>query len=54
MVVSVATATIIGFALMARAPEIALEWKWAAVLVIVTLGMLSGASVALWKATRFN
>jgi hypothetical protein len=53
-IVSVATATIVGFALVARAPQIALEWKWAAVLVIATLAMLSGASVALWKATRFN
>jgi len=24
------------------------------VLVIATLGMLAGAGVALWKATRFN
>ena len=55
LVVTVATATIIGFALLvARAPQIALEWKWAAVLVTATLGMLAGASVALWKATRFN
>jgi hypothetical protein len=52
--VSVATATIIGFALVARAPQIALEWTWAAVLVVATLGMLAGAGVALWRATRFN
>ena len=54
LVVSVATATIIGFALLARAPQIALAWTWAAVLVIATLGMLAGAGVALWRATRFN
>ena len=54
LVVTVATATIIGFALVARPPQIAIRWEWAATLVIVTLGMLSGAGVALWKTTRFN
>jgi Sugar transport protein. len=54
LVVSVATATIIGFALVARAPQIAFAWVWAAVLAIVTLGMLAVAGVSLWRATRFN
>jgi hypothetical protein len=54
LVVTVATATIIGFALAARPPQIALRWEWAATLVIVTLGMLAGAGIALWKTTRFN
>jgi hypothetical protein len=53
-VVTVATATIIGFALIARAPQIELAWGRAAVLVIVTLGMLALAGVRLWRATRFN
>jgi glucose uptake protein GlcU len=54
LVVTVATATIIGFALIARAPQIELAWGPAAVLVIVTLGMLALAGVRLWRATRFN
>jgi hypothetical protein len=54
VVVSVATATIIGFALVARAPQIALRGEWAAVLVVATLGMLVGVGVALWRTTRFN
>ena len=54
LVVSVATATIVAFALIARAPQIALAWGWAAALVVVTLGMLAVAGVALWRATRFN
>jgi len=54
LVVSVATATIIGFALVARAPQIALRWEWAAMLVVATLGMLVGVGVALWRTTRFN
>jgi drug/metabolite transporter (DMT)-like permease len=54
LVVSVATATIIGFALLARPPQIALRWEWALALVIATVGMLAGAGVALWRTTRFN
>ncbi len=54
LVVSVATAIIIGFALVAHAPQIALRWEWAAVLAVATLGMLVGVGAALWKTTRFN
>ena len=54
LVVSVATATIIGFALVARAPQIALRSEWAAVLIVATLVMLVGVGVALWRTTRFN
>jgi drug/metabolite transporter (DMT)-like permease len=54
LVVSVATITIVGFALVARPPQIAVSWGWAAALVIATLAMLAGAGAALWKATRFN
>jgi hypothetical protein len=54
LIVSVATATIIGFALIARAPQIALAPGWVAVLVVLTLGMLAAAGVSLWRATRFN
>ncbi len=54
LVVSVATATIVGFALVARAPQIALQSQWAAVLIVATLGMLVGVGVALWRTTRFN
>jgi hypothetical protein len=54
LVVGVATAIIIGFALVARAPQIALRWEWAAVLAVVTLGMLASVGTALWRTTRFN
>jgi len=54
LVVSVATATIIGFALVARAPQISVRWEWAALLVVATLGMLVGVGAALWRTTRFN
>jgi hypothetical protein len=52
--VGVATAIIIAFALVARAPQIALRWEWAAVLAVATLGMLVGVGAALWRTTRFN
>jgi hypothetical protein len=54
LVVSVATATIVGFALVARSPQIALRGGWAALLVVATLGMLVGVGTALWRTTRFN
>jgi drug/metabolite transporter (DMT)-like permease len=54
LVVSVATAIIIGFALVARAPQIALRWESAAVLAVASLGMLVGVGAALWRTTRFN
>jgi glucose uptake protein GlcU len=54
LVVSIATATIIGFALVARPPQISLSCEWATVLAIATLAMLAGAGITLWRTTRFN
>ncbi|GAC1411969.1 MAG: hypothetical protein NVSMB53_08530 [Gemmatimonadaceae bacterium] len=54
LVVSMATATIIGFAMMARPPQITLRPECAIALVTATVGMLVGAGLLLWRATRFN
>jgi glucose uptake protein GlcU len=54
LVVSGATAILIGFAVVARAPQLAIAWGWAALLALVTLGMLAGCGLALWKTTRFS
>jgi hypothetical protein len=54
VVVGAATATLVGFAAVARAPQLAIRWQWAAVLALVTLGVLVGCGVALWRTTRFN
>jgi hypothetical protein len=54
VVVSGATAILIGFAVVARAPQLAIAWGWAALLALVTLGMLAGCGLALWKTTRFS
>ncbi len=52
--VAVATATLIGFAMMARAPQLAFDAGWATALAVVTLGILGGSAVALWRVTRFS
>jgi glucose uptake protein GlcU len=54
VVVSGATAILIGFAAVARAPQLAIRWEWAAVLALVTLATLAGCGLALWRTTRFN
>ena len=54
LVVSGATAILVGFAAVAEAPQWAIRWQWAAALALVTLGALAGCGVALWKTTRFN
>ncbi|HEY4734955.1 MAG TPA: GRP family sugar transporter [Gemmatimonadaceae bacterium] len=53
-VVTIATAVIAGFALVARPPQISLNTGWAFLLVAATVGMLVAAATALWRATRFN
>ncbi len=53
-VVGVATVIILGFAIVARPPEIALRWGWGLALVLATLGMLIVAGMSLWRKTRFN
>ncbi len=53
-VVAVATATLAGFATMARAPQLAFDAGWAAALAIITLAILGGSALALWRTTRFS
>lgn len=54
LVVAVATATLVAFAMMAEAPRIALQWQWVVVLVVAMLAVLVGCGVALWRTTRFS
>jgi drug/metabolite transporter (DMT)-like permease len=54
LVVGVATAIIIAFALVARAPQISIRPGWSLALIVATIGMLATAASALWRATRFN
>jgi hypothetical protein len=54
LVVTVATLIIVAFALVAKAPQIAVRGGWALALIVATVGMLGTAGTALWRTTRFN
>jgi hypothetical protein len=54
VVVSAATLTLAGFALLARTPEIAFRWESAATLLGALFVALVGCGLALWRVTRFN
>lgn len=54
LVVAAATATLIGFAMIAEAPQIAVHWGWAMALALATLAVLAGCAIALWRTTRFS
>jgi drug/metabolite transporter (DMT)-like permease len=54
LIVAVATAVFVGFALHARAPELHLRLVPAAGLTVAMLGLLVAAGRALWRATRFG
>jgi len=54
VLVAIATAVFLGFAVLARVPVLALDWGWAAALLVALLGVLVAGGVALWRATRFG
>jgi glucose uptake protein GlcU len=54
VIVGVATAVLIYFASMARAPRLALEWEWMGLLLLAMVALLATCGVALWRTTRFN
>jgi hypothetical protein len=49
-----ATAVFIGFALIARLPQLTLAWGWVAALGIAMLALLFGTGLLLWRTTQFN
>jgi glucose uptake protein GlcU len=54
LIVGTATAVLVGFAAVARAPEIDARWGPAAVLVIAMLVVAAAGGLALWRTTRFS
>jgi glucose uptake protein GlcU len=54
IIVAGATLVLIGFASVARAPQIHANWGWAAALVVVMLGVAAVCGAALWRTTRFS
>jgi hypothetical protein len=54
LLVGIATATFIGFGIVARVPQLTLHWGWVAGLTAAMLALLFGAGWVLWRTTRFN
>lgn len=54
LVVGGATATLAGFAAVAHAPQIPVQWGWVAGLGLVMLVVMASCGVALWRTTRFS
>jgi drug/metabolite transporter (DMT)-like permease len=54
LVVGTATAVLVAFAAMARAPQITARWTAAAALTIVMLAIAAVCGAALWRTTRFS
>ena len=54
VLVAVATAVFVGFALVARVPALLVDWGWAALLTLALVGFLVVGCRALWRATRFG
>src|SRR5216684_1871134 len=49
-----ATATIVGFGMVARVPQLTVGWGWVAGLTAAMLALLLGTGWLLWRTTRFN
>jgi glucose uptake protein GlcU len=54
LIVGVATATLLGFAAIARAPQLSVHWGWATALVLAMVATLAGCGSALWRTTKFS
>jgi glucose uptake protein GlcU len=54
VLVAAATGVFVFFGLMARVPRMDLRWGPAVVLSLVSLGMLAGCGVVIWRTTRFQ
>jgi len=54
LIVGAATAVFVAFATAARAPSLAMDPGWTAVLVVALLVLLGAGGMALWRTTRFT
>ena len=54
IIVIVATAVFVRFAMIAEVPHLALHWGAMGALIALSLGLLVAAGVGLWRGTRFN
>jgi hypothetical protein len=53
-IVGGATAVLVGFAAVARAPQISANWGWASALIVVMIVVAALCGRALWRTTRFS
>src|SRR3989442_13676171 len=49
-----ASAVFVAFAAVARVPALALDWGWAAALILALVGFLAAGGLAVWRTTRFG
>jgi hypothetical protein len=49
-----ATATFVGFGMVARLPNLTISWGWVAGLAATMLALLLGTGLLLWRTTRFT
>jgi glucose uptake protein GlcU len=54
VLIAAATGVFVFFGAMARVPQMALHWGPALILSLVSLGMLLGCGVVIWRTTRFQ
>ncbi len=54
IIVATATAVLIGFGAVARAPQISAHWAWASALAVVMVVVAALCGGALWRTTRFS
>jgi hypothetical protein len=53
LIVLGATAILVGFATIARAPQIPVHWGWVLGLTILMAGAMVACGLAIWRTTRF-
>jgi drug/metabolite transporter (DMT)-like permease len=54
LLIVAATGVFVSFGWMARIPQMALHWGPALILIAVSLGMLVGCGLVIWRTTRFQ
>jgi len=54
LLLAVATGVFVIFGAMARVPRMALHWGPAAILSVVSIGMLVVCGLVIWRTTKFQ
>ncbi len=54
LLIATATCIFIGFGMIARVPQMDIQWGWLTTLVVAMLLVLIAGGIMLWRITRFN